>query len=776
MAAAPHPVGNGQHPEEQTRPFFYVQPSPPYFPYHWHMPMPYHAYGGFPGLGYGLGFPPLPPNPYMEIPGYIVPQAQLHPADYRRLLNPHFPPTMAYHARRFRYQQNTTSKETTSSEVQTDPAVLMNDSQHSGVIGTCVGGAQAGRSDSVREARHVGSFSNSIVCSRSEKQDVPGEEAGSLTSRVTSPKSFVFQKEEVRIECRDMPSTLKIFRSRETTAESSPSTSGNLVQCDVWSVSSTEGVMPLYSSTINETNVLQNAVRPEELQEQCVPAFPDVLLLGASPPNAVASVRDEKKPAVHKEHRTRPNKKGSAPVTEQDPRMVQNDKGAPRHLHEEDGGAKPVEHVPADNPKQQCEVLHVEDLKKAELSGKSVTKLDPHVSPEEWLAQQGKTHPEKATEEPFNERAPDSHVEQMETGSVANSQDHTTGKDKNENEEGWPVETLPPYVPSASWLADFGNVYYFSKLPQSVQDHLSIFSTSKDAIRMGKKAKLTCEGPCDPMDTSMQKRVKKRHSRLLEVKGTPENEGFCNHLINRNALNPNDEGAKRCTHCLSKQNAHGSSDSKALCGHKRHKLTQQTADLKQTCAACRYSSTQVMKVRGPEAVGHYANEDLDHETLEVKGPSEPLKQNQESRTSMAARKRILSKRVSENNSVFQSPKVKEKRNSGKEAKLAYEYSHPDAMKECNAEVMVTSTPGKCKEKAWRESVSIPDKEDWENYGARPRNTNKERKTLPQSQEKNVSYMPLAQRHRKNAHSETLERDQPRPNRTRGSSNRRGTRH
>lgn len=32
-------------------PFFYVQPSQPYLPCQWPMPMPYVPYGGFPGLG-----------------------------------------------------------------------------------------------------------------------------------------------------------------------------------------------------------------------------------------------------------------------------------------------------------------------------------------------------------------------------------------------------------------------------------------------------------------------------------------------------------------------------------------------------------------------------------------------------------------------------------------------------------------------------------------------------------------------------------------------------
>lgn len=44
----------GPHPERQQHnnwPFFYIQPSQPYLPYQWPMPVPCVPYGGFPGMG-----------------------------------------------------------------------------------------------------------------------------------------------------------------------------------------------------------------------------------------------------------------------------------------------------------------------------------------------------------------------------------------------------------------------------------------------------------------------------------------------------------------------------------------------------------------------------------------------------------------------------------------------------------------------------------------------------------------------------------------------------
>ncbi|KAG5849905.1 hypothetical protein ANANG_G00076640 [Anguilla anguilla] len=243
----PHPHPLQPHP----RPFFFVQPSQPFYPYQWPMPMPYNPYCGFPGLGYGMVMPPFQPNPYMEAPGYIVPQAQLHLADYRRMVNPHFPPTVAYHARRFRYQQNGAPRETANSEVQTEPPPLSR-----------APAAKAGRR--IRRPRPA-------------VPDGPATPMGGYTCR----------SEEVRIECEASPSGLKIIRSHETTAESlsvaAAAPGGDLVRCDVWSVSSAEGVIPLYRSSAHEGDAVSRDPSCPAPEEQCVASYPDILLMGGSP-------------------------------------------------------------------------------------------------------------------------------------------------------------------------------------------------------------------------------------------------------------------------------------------------------------------------------------------------------------------------------------------------------------------------------------------------------------------------------------------------------------
>ncbi|XP_066545480.1 bucky ball [Amia ocellicauda] len=804
MATTQHPVGNGQHPEDHTRPFFYVQPSPPYYPYQWQMPMHYNPYCAFPGLGYGMGYPPLPPNPYMEVPGYIVPQAQLHPADYRRLLNPNFPAAMAYHARRFRYQQNTTSRETTSSEVQTEPAVASSDSKHLGIPDLYVGtGPQVG-SDSGRESIYAASSSNSGTCSHSERNVGKEGDGSSGVSRVTTPKSFIFQKEEVRIECTDMPSSLKFYRSRETTAESAQSASGDLVQCDVWSMSSTEGVIPLYSSTVHENSVLQNVAHSGDLEEQCVPGFPDILLIGSLTAEDIPAASAETS-VPHKECETKLQKAVPPATTEQDVGALLNklavDKGMKMNAdNREDGDVNPEMNVHFKILKLPFEVQsHEDELRKGDESKWSVETLVPYVPSAERLVQQDLKDPEKTSEELTMEGVQDNDAKQTDTSARESSQDQSTRKDKTQEESLWSVESLPPYVPSASWLADFGNVYYLSKLPQSVQQQLHIFSPSPDEPKLRKKRSLKSEHPDAVPGTAIVHTEAKRSHRRMEVK-VSNNEGLCNHLSNRKVLGPKNDGEKNCTRCISKQNLCLSPNAPNVAS-KRHKLTAQTSP-KLTCTACKCSLEKAMIGKGLGSEVQDTNteeeEDMEEETMEDKGILGVLKESCELKMTSTSKKRVPPMKALENCSIAHCPNFKEMR-SGEDAKHGFCHddgngrSHPDLVKGLYEENMTTSVPDKCTgqehrcfpkkpqtEKAWRESMVISDKESWENYGAKPKCVNKPKKVYPLTQEKQymkkVSSKPNAQRPKRNECDEPLEADHLRPNKTRGSSSRRGTRH
>ncbi|XP_030612947.1 uncharacterized protein LOC115799800 isoform X2 [Archocentrus centrarchus] len=226
------PAPGAPRPEDQHhKPFFYIQPSQPYMPMQnlqWPLPVPmpmsYNPYYGYPGLGYGMPMMPhYQPNPYMEPPGFVLPHTHLHLMDYRRMLNPQYYQTMAYHARRFRYQQNSPTREMTSSEVQTESLSVT-------------------QTSNAPSSRDIESSSVLPVCS----------------------SSFVIQTEEVRIECCTTPVGLQLLHSHEA-AEVSHNFSQDMVQC----------------SSILQGHVLQDEglCLPPDESEQALQVCPDILLV-----------------------------------------------------------------------------------------------------------------------------------------------------------------------------------------------------------------------------------------------------------------------------------------------------------------------------------------------------------------------------------------------------------------------------------------------------------------------------------------------------------------
>ncbi|XP_077409964.1 uncharacterized protein LOC144040050 isoform X2 [Vanacampus margaritifer] len=212
---AHEPPGEPRAEEQQRqsqhghKPLFYLQPSQPFLPMqglHWPLPMAvplgYNPYFGCPPLGYGMPMiPHYQHNPYMEHPAFIMPQTHHHLTDYRRILNPYYYRTMAYHARRYRYQHNVPAKEVTSSEVQTEP--LSGAHMPSNPV--------SGNPEALEVCRGEDTPSGTA-------RRPPQPDSDECTLEVEAPPngSFVIQTEEVTIECCDAPVGLKRFQSRQT--------------------------------------------------------------------------------------------------------------------------------------------------------------------------------------------------------------------------------------------------------------------------------------------------------------------------------------------------------------------------------------------------------------------------------------------------------------------------------------------------------------------------------------------------------------------------------
>ncbi|XP_027032683.1 bucky ball-like isoform X3 [Tachysurus fulvidraco] len=114
---------SGSHP----RPFFYVQPAvQPFYTYQWQMNHPY-SQQGFPGSAFHFGRPYMLPYSYMQYPGYVMPQASMHPVDYRRIHERSFPHAPGCDASLRQYQHGQAApREMTCVGAQTDPSEALN--------------------------------------------------------------------------------------------------------------------------------------------------------------------------------------------------------------------------------------------------------------------------------------------------------------------------------------------------------------------------------------------------------------------------------------------------------------------------------------------------------------------------------------------------------------------------------------------------------------------------------------------------------------------------
>lgn len=218
--------------------------------------------------------PNCQPNPYMEPPGFVVPHTHLHLMDYRRMLNPQYYQTMAYHSRRFRYQHNSQNRETTTSEVQTEPLANQRTSTP--------GSSDAEASSGLLVCGSKASAHASQTVSPAATTDHPvelQETAPHSTARAAPNGSFVIQTEEVRIECRTTPAGLQLLHSHET-AEVSHN----------------------FSQEVQRSPVLQDTVggngAPADQSEQALQVCPDILLVGAPGCSERILVPEEGSPAV----------------------------------------------------------------------------------------------------------------------------------------------------------------------------------------------------------------------------------------------------------------------------------------------------------------------------------------------------------------------------------------------------------------------------------------------------------------------------------------------
>ena len=525
--------------------------------------------------------------PYVEPPSFVVPQTHLHLMDYRRMLNPQYYQTMAYQSRRFRYQHNSQTREMTNSEVQTEPL--------SGVERT------ASLSSSQREASSSFPFcsssppTNQLMSPARAHQDEQAAALGDLAvpSAASAPAggSFVIQTEEVRFECCATPVGLQLLRSHES-----------------------GGLSHSFSQDLGAPAMDRAPGLPEDQSEQGLRSCPDILLVGT--PNsgeAMPPPEEESAGGVCSTETPGGEKDAGALHLAFDPEYLDELRKMESMVWSAEESLNPSSEsfLRNDFADSYDEKLADETLAAALAEGTSVpapdappsaaSQADKGVLLETPASGEATAQPTASAEEPYLllllEKSLPGEDEDAHEPSVLDHQDSS-------------FESLPAYLPSASWLADFESARYRSRLREQSRP-LSRYGL--DLLSRRQKAELESKG------RGTLGLPAERH----KARGKVDRRSLSDHecclgrsYYSQNSCSPYDSKRDRlCTRCLARRTACPSpspgQDSRAS-KRKALPFRQRNEPFLATCEACtrpskkrplRSSSPASGRLRGRDTEG-----------------------------------------------------------------------------------------------------------------------------------------------------------------------------
>ncbi|KAK9965369.1 hypothetical protein ABG768_004464 [Culter alburnus] len=563
------------HPDEQlqrNQPF-YVPTVQPLFPYQWPMSTPYVPYSGLHGLGYGMM--PLLLPPCLEVPGYMIPHAQLPILDYRHI-TPRVAPAIVHQTHRSHFQNNVPiGRVMVSSEVQTEPLCHSIDSHgHAARSQNCSESGRGTGCGSPVSTSPCSSDNKSVACPEGTSmltQNCNATNANDTTGLSAVPKSEILQAERVQIKCSEMPSGLKIFQNMELAGHNET----DLLQCSLASVKSSEDVVlcSYQSLALRKDKQRVEAGMLRYSSKHCLPACTEVNVVTSpscrtfktysKPSRSVItqSIKAKKKSEMPFQAEVKENGNSSnvldiqnhnqpcqleasilsveslipyvpssewmienlptpqkplSPLIERSDiiskpnfipvgKNLQTDSSTKNHglPHQLEASIWSVESLMAYVPSNEWMVENgvltpqkplssqikpsdvLSELNRSSTSAVSVgenlqtgasTKnhglphqleasiwsvesLMPYVPSKEWMVENGVLTPQKPLSSQIKPSDILSELNRSFTSAVSVGENLQTGASTKR------VKARSPYRPSTSWLADFGNVYYYSKLP-----------------------------------------------------------------------------------------------------------------------------------------------------------------------------------------------------------------------------------------------------------------------------------------------------------------------
>lgn len=598
--------------------------------------------------------PHYQPNPYMEPPGFVMPHTHLHLMDYRRMLNPQYYQTMAYHTRRFRYQHNAPNREVTSSEVQTEP---LSSSQRTSTPGSNT--AEASGVPRIRSDKDTSSVPASQPLSPAlavQMRDHSPEHKDTVppcTKRTPPNGSFVIQTEEVRIECCTTPVGLQLLHSHET-AEVSHRYSQDLVQC----------------SSIVQGRVLQEdgLCLPADQSEQALQACPDILLVTPGSSERSSELEESKS---HTDTQTVSNtevapygedetsakdlgmtfpfkvvhlpfdpkyleelQKMESTVWSMEETLLPSADSLIHHIHAEFHDETML--AAAEEPSTDAFMLREEAPTEAavptfEMPPLAVDDLEHLVPTVEGPGEEmvSEAHICLMMDAPVTDDAPASEPEQQAEVTLSSNLlllddsppcANQHGEEKNvQSNQDTSFESLPAYLPSTSWVADFDHLCYYNKMPPTPRKQNN--PGSKCGLDVPtRRRKLDVEYKEQPAVRKPKERYKPKGK--VDRRSVSDHECCLGRKFNENAFTPYASKRDRlCTRCLAKPRIYTSANpglTAQISNRKAVPFQQWNDPLLPTCEACKDHSKKQLMRKGsvPDVRGPHPGHDTEGESSE----------------------------------------------------------------------------------------------------------------------------------------------------------------
>ncbi|XP_072307400.1 uncharacterized protein buc2l [Eucyclogobius newberryi] len=575
---APGPgAAPGPGPHTHHKPFFYVQPPQPQFlPVQWPLPLavplnygpnygPY--YGGFPGFGFGFPLMPhFPPAPYVEAPGFVMPHTHHHLMDYRRMLNPHYYQSMAYHSRRLRYQQNVPARDVTSCQVQTEPFPP----------------AQCTGSNPSETSKDSANLSTAASVQKDDGTLALNELAPATPNATPQKSGFVIETSEVRIECRASPAGLQVLHE---TSELSRRFAQDVVHCSsiVQNSSIADENLPIVNAESENDKSPQPCrdilliVSPSANDES---AESETTLTNRSRIKTAAEVEAMRNSKNLKVVRLPFNAKYLAELQRNECSVWSMDDTlvpSPEYIMDSCNEA-----LPREVPSTEMLITRKENVQDkvvpiAHLPETMSEELEDIVPTFERPIVESQSHEVSKRAYVYSQISPKSSQNLLSDDSPldVNLQDH----------QDTSFESLPAYLPSASWLADFESVRYRRMPPTPQKLNKQTFSRSFDVPE--RRRKLDAEFK----EATAIRKPKERY----KPKGKADRRSLSDHecCVGR-SFNENSfasratKGQRLCTRCLSKQRMYKTSTSPAQVPKRKATPFQAWNEaILPTCDACK---------------------------------------------------------------------------------------------------------------------------------------------------------------------------------------------